>query len=150
MWEYVSDSVNSFIQGYNVSILAYGQSGAGKSYTMGTSMPEEHSESTRTGRLNEATSGTFQSETATPNSHEQGIVPRAARKLFEKLSGGPGPSAPGPGAGRPVSIGGASGLRPPKRYNAAAEQGDRNWQLRATYVEVCYPQMLGCMRVPMG
>lgn len=36
IWEYVSESVNSFVQGYNVSILAYGQSGAGKSYTMGT------------------------------------------------------------------------------------------------------------------
>jgi S-adenosylhomocysteine hydrolase len=36
VWEYVSGSVDSFIQGYNVSILAYGQSGAGKSYTMGT------------------------------------------------------------------------------------------------------------------
>lgn len=29
------------MQGYNVSILAYGQSGAGKSYTMGTSGPSE-------------------------------------------------------------------------------------------------------------
>lgn len=41
IWEYLSDSVNSFLQGYNVSILAYGQSGAGKSYTMGTSGPNE-------------------------------------------------------------------------------------------------------------
>jgi len=41
IWEYLNDSVNSFIQGYNVSILAYGQSGAGKSYTMGTSGPLE-------------------------------------------------------------------------------------------------------------
>jgi kinesin family protein 4/21/27 len=41
VWEYVSDSVNSFIQGYNVSIMAYGQSGAGKSFTMGTSGPCE-------------------------------------------------------------------------------------------------------------
>lgn len=41
VWEYVSDSVNSFIQGYNVSIMAYGQSGAGKSFTMGTSGPGE-------------------------------------------------------------------------------------------------------------
>ena len=39
VWEYLSDSINSFVQGYNVSILAYGQSGAGKSYTMGTSGP---------------------------------------------------------------------------------------------------------------
>lgn len=41
IWEYLSDSVSSFLQGYNVSILAYGQSGAGKSYTMGTSGPSE-------------------------------------------------------------------------------------------------------------
>lgn len=41
IWDYLHDSVNSFMQGYNVSILAYGQSGAGKSYTMGTSGPPE-------------------------------------------------------------------------------------------------------------
>lgn len=41
VWEYLSESVASFVQGYNVSVLAYGQSGAGKSYTMGTSGPEE-------------------------------------------------------------------------------------------------------------
>lgn len=44
VWEYLNDSVNSFVQGYNVSLLAYGQSGAGKSYTMGTSGPNEQSE----------------------------------------------------------------------------------------------------------
>lgn len=41
VWEYVSESVSSFVQGYNVSILAYGQSGSGKSYTMGTASPGE-------------------------------------------------------------------------------------------------------------
>lgn len=41
IWEYLVDSTNSFVQGYNVSMLAYGQSGAGKSYTMGTSGPEQ-------------------------------------------------------------------------------------------------------------
>lgn len=44
VWEYLQDSVNSFVQGYNVSILAYGQSGAGKSYTMGTSGPAEQND----------------------------------------------------------------------------------------------------------
>lgn len=39
VWEYLGDSINAFLQGYNVSLLAYGQSGAGKSYTMGTSGP---------------------------------------------------------------------------------------------------------------
>lgn len=41
VYDYVGDSVNSFVQGYNVSILAYGQSGAGKSYTMGTTGPAD-------------------------------------------------------------------------------------------------------------
>ena len=41
VWEYLQDSVGAFVQGYNVSVLAYGQSGSGKSYTMGTSGPVE-------------------------------------------------------------------------------------------------------------
>jgi kinesin family protein 4/21/27 len=41
VFEYVCESVASFVQGYNVSILAYGQSGAGKSYTMGTTGPRD-------------------------------------------------------------------------------------------------------------
>lgn len=45
VWEYLHDSVDSFVQGYNVSVLAYGQSGAGKSYTMGTSGPVEQGDS---------------------------------------------------------------------------------------------------------
>ena len=44
VWEYLSESVNSFLQGYNVSLLAYGQSGSGKSYTMGTSGPGEQND----------------------------------------------------------------------------------------------------------
>jgi hypothetical protein len=44
VWDYLCDSVDSFVQGYNVSVLAYGQSGAGKSYTMGTSGPAEQAD----------------------------------------------------------------------------------------------------------
>ena len=44
VWDYISESVNAFVQGYNVSVLAYGQSGSGKSYTMGTSGPAEQSD----------------------------------------------------------------------------------------------------------
>lgn len=51
IWEYLNDSVNSFIQGYNVSILAYGQSGAGKSYTMGTAGPNEQNNAGANGEL---------------------------------------------------------------------------------------------------
>ena len=52
IWEYLQESVNAFLQGYNVSILAYGQSGSGKSYTMGTSGPAEQSDSRLMGMLN--------------------------------------------------------------------------------------------------
>jgi hypothetical protein len=44
IWEYLVESTNAFVQGYNVSMLAYGQSGAGKSYTMGTSGPGEQAD----------------------------------------------------------------------------------------------------------
>ena len=103
VWEYLSESVDAFVQGYNVSILAYGQSGAGKSFTMGTSGPAEQA-----------------------NPRIMGVVPRAAAALFDKLCG---PSV-------------KSGLRSPNRYSMTNGGGlhqrnqDKNWQLKATYVEV--------------
>lgn len=52
IFDYVADSVRSFVEGYNVSILAYGQSGAGKSYTMGTTGPQEQGDAQVMGMLN--------------------------------------------------------------------------------------------------
>ncbi|KAL8854369.1 MAG: hypothetical protein Q9221_000856 [Calogaya cf. arnoldii] len=52
VWDYLHDSVDAFIQGFNVSVLAYGQSGSGKSYTMGTSGPAEQSDSHLKARAN--------------------------------------------------------------------------------------------------
>ncbi|KAI5815325.1 hypothetical protein BZA77DRAFT_355437 [Pyronema omphalodes] len=64
VWEYLEESVSAFLQGFNVSLLAYGQSGAGKSFTMGTSGPVDQ------------------------DSHKiMGVIPRAAISLFEKLQG---------------------------------------------------------------
>jgi len=113
VWEYLSDSVTSFVKGYNVSILAYGQSGSGKSYTMGTSGPEDQNDQ-----------------------QIKGIVPRAAQKLFEKLNGAPGRQ---------------SALQAPKRYSMQAlptmasfskgTNGERNWTLKATYVEIYQEQL---------
>ncbi|KIW06875.1 uncharacterized protein PV09_02551 [Verruconis gallopava] len=108
VWEYLSESVNSFVQGYNVSILAYGQSGAGKSFTMGTSGPAEQN-----------------------NPRIMGVVPRAAAALFEKLCG----------------TSQRSGLRSPNRYSmtnglsSQARNQDKNWQLKATYVEIYQEQL---------
>lgn len=70
IWEYLSDSVNSFTQGYNVSVLAYGQSGSGKSYTMGTSDPAEQNDA---GSMGEETAYT---------SHEERRSPAADQALF--------------------------------------------------------------------
>ncbi|KKY27496.1 putative kinesin family protein [Phaeomoniella chlamydospora] len=114
VWEYLHDSVNSFVQGYNVSILAYGQSGAGKSYTMGTSGPREQNDE-----------------------EVMGIIPRAAASLFEKLAG--------------TNNRHSTGLRTPTKYsmtsmnnslhNATRANGDRDWQLKATYVEIYNEQL---------
>jgi kinesin family protein 4/21/27 len=112
VWEYLSDSVSSFLQGYNVSILAYGQSGAGKSYTMGTSGPGE-----------------------VGNENAMGIIPRAAQLLFDTLDGPAKHTRNG-------SSSTGTGLRTPQRYSmsSAASFGklnvEKNWQLKATYVEI--------------
>ncbi|KAI9371806.1 hypothetical protein BJX61DRAFT_509999 [Aspergillus egyptiacus] len=118
IWEYLSDSVNSFLQGYNVSILAYGQSGAGKSYTMGTSGPKEQNKT-----------------------EAMGIIPRAAQLLFEKLEGPKHNRSSSTGLRTPsrYSISSTSSFG---KTNA-----DKSWQLKATYVEI-YNEQLRDLLVP--
>ncbi|EME78523.1 uncharacterized protein MYCFIDRAFT_87840 [Pseudocercospora fijiensis CIRAD86] len=115
VWEYVSDSVTSFVKGYNVSILAYGQSGAGKSYTMGTSGPEDQSDA-----------------------DVRGIVPRAAQALFDKLNG---TSAKPSGLQTPKRY----STQALPAYNAIQKYGatttTKNWELKATYVEIYNEQL---------
>ncbi|KAI9728215.1 MAG: hypothetical protein M1828_004676 [Chrysothrix sp. TS-e1954] len=111
VWDYVSDSVSSFVQGYNVSLLAYGQSGAGKSYTMGTSSPGEEIETT-----------------------SMGIVPRAAASLFDKLNG-PGTKATSSQLRQPKRY---SALGQPA---ALSDSTERSWQMKATYVEIYNEQL---------
>lgn len=126
VWQYVNESVDAFVQGYNVSVLAYGQSGSGKSYTMGTSGPAEQSDP----RL-------------------MGVIPRAAGALFEKLAGPP-----------TLRRSGSSGLRTPTRFSMHSTMGlaalakaqaqaneDKNWQMKATYVEI-YNEQLRDLLVP--
>lgn len=120
IWEYLKDSVDAFMSGYNVSLLAYGQSGAGKSFTMGTSGPVEQD-----------------------NLDKMGVIPRAATALFEKLDG-----TPPHGLNRSSM----SQLRTPQRYSTATPppsgpKADKNWQLKATYVEI-YNEQLRDLLVP--
>ncbi|KAK0877829.1 hypothetical protein LTR87_008370 [Friedmanniomyces endolithicus] len=119
VWEYLSDSVSSFVKGYNVSILAYGQSGAGKSYTMGTSGPQDQED---------------------PDI--MGVVPRAAQALFEKLNGAPTRQS-GLQTPKRYSTQGLPTLASLARANGAG----RSWELKATYVEI-YNETLRDLLVP--
>ncbi|KAK6955667.1 hypothetical protein Daesc_003310 [Daldinia eschscholtzii] len=116
IWEYLQDSISAFLQGYNVSLLAYGQSGAGKSYTMGTSGPIQQ--------------GDMES---------MGVIPRAAMALFEKLDG----------SSRSSNRSSMSQLRTPARYSlqTPTPKSEKNWQLKATYVEI-YNEQLRDLLVP--
>lgn len=118
IWEYLEDSISAFTQGYNVSVLAYGQSGAGKSYTMGTSRPGELDDDSMIG-----------------------VIPRAATALFEKLD--TSNSGSGGLSSKRQSI---SNLRTPRAYQQNI-LGDRNWSLKATYVEI-YNEQLRDLLVP--
>ncbi|KAI8970432.1 hypothetical protein BDF20DRAFT_995971 [Mycotypha africana] len=59
----VAGLIDKFIDGYNVTILAYGQTSSGKTYTMGTAL---------------------ENQTKTDSDHE-GIIPRAISMLFQQL-----------------------------------------------------------------
>ncbi|KEY68198.1 hypothetical protein S7711_09109 [Stachybotrys chartarum IBT 7711] len=120
IWDYLADAVSAFTQGYNVSVLAYGQSGAGKSYTMGTSGPGEQSDE-----------------------EMMGVIPRAAAALFEKLeTSKPAFSVPSPKANR-------NSLSHLKTRGLGQQNtlGDRSWSLKATYVEI-YNEQLRDLLVP--
>ena len=123
VWDYLSDSVSSFVKGYNVSILAYGQSGSGKSFTMGTSGPEDQS-----------------------NTEIMGIVPRAAQAVFEKLNGTPtrqsGMQTPKRYSTQALPT--LASLRQSGQWQVSA---GKDWELKATYVEI-YNEQLRDLLVP--
>lgn len=126
VWDYLQESVAAFVQGYNVSLLAYGQSGAGKSYTMGTASPGD--------QPNQSSHGMFENLVLSQGGNSilttaTGIIPRAAAALFEHLGASMGTQrAPG------------SGLRAPSsrlsQFGMPKPLSNKNWTIRATYVEV--------------
>ncbi|TVY68696.1 Chromosome-associated kinesin KIF4B [Lachnellula suecica] len=119
VWDYLVESTNAFVQGYNVSMMAYGQSGAGKSYTMGTSGPGEQADL-----------------------DVMGVIPRAAQVLFEKLEGPP------PTSNRNSMSGLRTPTRYSSNAAAMlAKSAEKNWTLKATYVEI-YNEQLRDLLVP--
>ena len=136
VWEYLAESVNAFLQGYNVSVMAYGQSGAGKSYTMGTSGPAEQSDEELMGRFPfpEAAGDIGQEGNGKADEVGIGVIPRAARVLFDRLMPMPELRRTGSGIKKPnrysmSSIPAVNGTKP-------SRGGDKDWKLKATYVEV--------------
>ena len=110
VWEYLHDSVDSFLQGYNVSILAYGQSGSGKSYTMGTSGPTEQRDPSM-----------------------KGVIPRATQHLFESLEGPTSHSRQNSGLKSPnrYSVTSMNQIIQNNKINTT-----KSWQMSVTYVEI--------------
>ncbi|KAF4764949.1 hypothetical protein N7455_004656 [Penicillium solitum] len=113
VWEYVSDSVDSFVQGYNVSIMAYGQSGAGKSFTMGTSGPIDQN-----------------------NMQDMGIIPRAAQVLFDKLEGPSKHNRTGSHSTTGLRTPQRYSMTSAASFGKLNQEKDKTWQLKATYVEI--------------
>ena len=71
----------------------------------------------------------------TADDHPLGVIPRAAQLLFDQLDG--------PAKHNRNS---STGLRTPSRYSTSSSSSfgkgssfDKNWQLKATYVEVRIP-----------
>ncbi|KAF4624972.1 hypothetical protein G7Y89_g13199 [Cudoniella acicularis] len=111
IWDYLVESTNAFVQGYNVSMLAYGQSGAGKSYTMGTSGPGEQADM-----------------------DVMGVIPRAASALFEKLESGRLTNNRNSGIRTPLRYSMNAGAM-------LSKSSEKNWSLKATYVEIYNEQL---------
>ena len=111
VWQYLEDSVDSFLQGYNVSILAYGQSGSGKSHTMGTSGPDEQRDD-----------------------YTRGVVPRAAQHLFDNLQTGPAShSRQNSGLKTPTRFSVGSMNQMLQNTKTGSE---KTWEMSVTYVEI--------------
>ena len=86
LWDYLQESVDSFLQGYNVSLLAYGQSGSGKSYTMGTSGPVEQNDPSKKG---EYSSMLFHEKNNTDGARCYPTSRQLLIRLFARLFGQP-------------------------------------------------------------
>jgi hypothetical protein len=75
--------VSRFLEGYNVTVLAYGQTSSGKSYTMGTDTTSAPSSSSA------HSSPVFSSSSASPHlgedSSRAGIIPRAIKQVFDEI-----------------------------------------------------------------
>jgi hypothetical protein len=127
VWNYVASCVSSLVQGYNVSIMAYGQSGSGKSYTMGTSH-------------------------GITDSSRLGIIPRAASALFEELEN----PSPSPGDASPTKRVRPPSLNiSPRNMLMGGGGGDvkldaKPWTVSVSYLEIYNEQLRDLLAADNG
>lgn len=138
-------------------MLAYGQSGAGKSYTMGTSGPTDQYDKEVMGKFCILPLVSFQPKETTQilfitnptlapkivnRIHFTGVIPRAATALFEKL-GDPKPSSR---HSMPILRSNGKSLIGLNSYSNTKNL-EKSWSLRASYVEI-YNEQLRDLLVP--
>ncbi|KAA1077039.1 hypothetical protein PGTUg99_000252 [Puccinia graminis f. sp. tritici] len=76
VWTSVEALISRFLEGYNVTVFAYGQTSSGKSYTMGTDR--------FTDELGSEDSSVDPADQVL-NSDRTGIIPRAVHSIFNKI-----------------------------------------------------------------
>ena len=70
-----------------------------------------------------------------------GVIPRAANALFEKLDMSKASNSSSIPSSKAANRSSMSHLRTPKAYAQQSTLGDRNWSLKATYVEIYNEQL---------
>ncbi|KAI8328157.1 P-loop containing nucleoside triphosphate hydrolase protein, partial [Choanephora cucurbitarum] len=98
--------VQKFVEGYNVTMLAYGQTSSGKTYTMGTA---QHTDAT--------------------DPEQDGIVPRAMALLFSLLQQQQQSELPTPTSPR-------SGLRPVSQIGNSNASQKYRYSVKVSFVEI--------------
>lgn len=80
--------VSRFMEGYNVTVLAYGQTSSGKSYTMGTdtSSSAAHRSNASSANSSPAMSNNSSSFNNSDEEERAGIIPRAVKQVFDEIN----------------------------------------------------------------
>ncbi|KAK4521526.1 uncharacterized protein ATC70_012142 [Mucor velutinosus] len=111
--------VQKFVEGYNVTMLAYGQTSSGKTYTMGTAQ-----------------------HTGATDPEEDGIVPRAMALLFDILNQ---QQQSEPSSGSPASsVNGKSSLRPLSQIHHSNQQQKLvyRYSVKVSFVEIYNEELI--------